>query len=309
MIVTVTLNPAIDRTISVPTFKYGAVNRAVSTRIDAGGKGINVSKALKELGTKSVATGLIAGKNGRFIKDSLSGLCISTDFVDVVGDTRVNIKIVSDGGVHTDINESGFDVLPHDFDRLIKRVRSYCRHGNIIVISGSAPANLSLDSYEKLCKTVLDHEGVKLIVDADGTHLRTALSARPDFIKPNVAELSGVLGREVKTLEEIRDGARELIAEGAKNVAVSMGGDGALFVNARQALYVQTPQIEVRGPVGAGDVMVAGIAQSLESGNDFESLARYSVAAAAASVTVEGTRMAPRHTVVSLFSQTTVEKI
>ncbi len=309
MIVTVTLNPAIDRTIAVPDFKCGEVNRADTSRVDAGGKGINVSKALKELGSKSVATGFVAGKNGRFIKESLHGLGITTDFVEAVGETRVNIKIVSEGGVHTDINENGFDVSDHDLDRITKRLRSYLKSGNIIIISGSAPSNMSLESYEKLCRTVTERDDVKLIADATGEHLRAALSANPYFVKPNVAELSSVLGYEVKTLDEICDGARKLIEMGAQNVAVSMGAEGAVFVNGKEALLVRTPPVEAVGPVGAGDVMVAGIAHAIENGNEFSTLARYAAAAAAASVTVEGTRMAPRRTVLDLFSQTTAEKI
>ena len=309
MIVTVTLNPALDRTITVPQFKPGAVNRSTSSRLDSGGKGINVSKALAEMGCDSIATGFIAGSNGRSIKERLTGQGINSNFVEVAGETRVNIKIVSEDGTHTDINEPGFDVTETDVQRLIDRVKTYCRHGNIIVISGSAPGNFSIDDYIRLCSAVTAHEGVRLIADADGAYLRAALSARPDFIKPNVKELSNTLGYEIETLDEICAGARQLIELGAKNVAVSMGSEGAVFVSPTQALYVRTPKVEVLGPVGAGDVMVAGIAQSMENGNDFASLARYAVAAGAASVTIEGTRMASRRTVLNLFGETTVEKL
>ncbi len=309
MIVTVTLNPAIDRTVTVPNFTVGSVNRAESSRVDAGGKGINVSKALKELGTKSVATGFIAGKNGRLIKESLHNMGINADFVEVVGETRVNVKIVSENGAHTDINEKGFDVTENDIDRLIKRLRSYLKSGNTVIISGSAPGNMPLESYEKLCRTVTEKADVKLIADATGEHLRTALSAKPYFVKPNVAELTSVLGYEVKTLDEIVDGARQLIEMGAENVAVSMGADGAVFVNRNESLLVRTPKVEAVGPVGAGDVMVAGIAHGTENGNAFSTLARYAAAAAAASVTAEGTKMAQRRTVLELFSITTAEKI
>ncbi len=309
MIVTITLNPALDRTITIPSFIPGEVNRSTSTRLDAGGKGINVSKALHEMGIDSVATGFIAGRNGRHIKNMLSSLGIHSDFVEVAGETRVNIKIVSEDGTHTDINEPGFDITLFDFDRLMERVKSYCRHGNIIVLSGSAPANLSVERYAALCRTVTEHEGVRLIVDADGKFLTAALSAKPDFIKPNVTELSRALGYEIETLDDIKNGAMQMIADGARSVAVSMGSEGAVFVNPHQALYIRTPKVEVLGPVGAGDVMVAGIAQSMQSSNDFESLARYAVAASAASVTIEGTRMAPRRTVLSLFGETSVERL
>lgn len=309
MIVTVTLNPALDRTITIPHFKPGTVNRSTSSRLDSGGKGINVSKALKEMGSESIATGFIAGANGRSLKERLIAQDINCNFVEVAGETRVNIKIVSEDGSHTDINEPGFDVTEADIERLIQRVKTYCRHGNIIVISGSAPRNFSVDHYIRLCTAVSAHEGTRLIVDADGDYLHAALPTRPDFIKPNVKELSNVLGYEIESLDDILAGARTLLSMGAQNVAVSMGSEGAVFVSPTQALYVRTPKVEVLGPVGAGDVMVAGIAQSMENGNDFASLARYAVAAGAASVTTEGTQMASRRTVLSLFGKTAVEKL
>ena len=308
MIVTVTLNPAIDRTLVVPKFKAGTVNRAVSTRIDSGGKGINVSKALKELGTESLACGLIAGQNGRYIKEQLSALGINYDFVEVPGQTRINIKIIDENGMHTDINEPGFDVTESVFARLTDRVSNYAKHGNIIIISGSVPPNLPLGSYSELCCRACKKD-VRLVLDADGEHLRAGLSAKPYFIKPNLAELTAALGYKVETFEEIKQGAYTLIGEGAQNVAISLGAEGAMFINEKQTLFVRAPKVPVLGPVGAGDVMVAGIAHSMENSNNLETLARFAVAASAASVTIEGTRMASRRTVLKLFEEITVERI
>ena len=304
MIITVTLNPAVDRTMHVPKFCAGRVNRATAARVDAGGKGINVSKALKELGCESVACGLIAGRYGRAIKEQLASAGIKYDFVEVPGETRMNIKIISDDGTHTDINEPGFAVSEADFERLVERVSKNARHDTIVVLSGSVPPNLPLSAYEKLCLTIAEKPGVRLIVDADGVHLRAALAARPVFIKPNVSELAGVLGYEPSDLPQIVEGARRMIELGAQNVAVSMGGDGAVFVSASRALLVTPPKVQVLGPVGAGDVMVAAISQALEDKNDFEALARYAAAAGTASVTVEGTRMASRRVVLQVFENT-----
>ncbi len=309
MIITVTLNPALDRTLYVPKFCAGRVNRATSSRVDAGGKGINVSKALKELGADSVACGLIAGRYGRGIKEQLTAAGIKYDFVEVPGETRVNIKIISGDGTHTDINEPGFAVSGADFDRLVERVGRNSRRGSIVVLSGSVPPNLALSAYEDLCRNIVEREGVRLIVDADGVHLRAALNFKPVFIKPNLMELSSVLGREISGVADIVAGARALIAEGAQHVAVSMGPEGAVFVGPDRALLVKPPRVPAVGPVGAGDVMVAAIAQSLEDQTDFFGLARYCAAAATASVTIEGTRMASRRMVLSVFEQTQVQEI
>lgn len=306
MIITVTLNPAVDRTLFVPKFSAGRVNRASSSRVDAGGKGINVSKALKELGAESIACGLIAGRYGRSIKEELTAQAIDYDFVEVPGETRVNIKIISEDGSHTDINEPGFSVSEADFDRLVERVCRNARRGSIVVLSGSVPPNLPLASYETLCRRVSEKEDVRLIVDADGIHLKAALAAKPAFIKPNLAELTSVLGYEPQGPMEIVKGARRLIEEGAQNVAVSMGSEGVVMVTPHRAVQVIPPKVTAVGPVGAGDVMVAAIAQSLLDGNDLHTTARYAAAAGTASVTVEGTRMASRRTVLSIFEQTEV---
>ncbi len=307
MIVTVTLNPALDRTVFVPNFRAGEVNRSVSTVVDAGGKGINVAKALKELGSDSLACGLIAGQYGRQIKQYLTSVGVKYDFLDVAGETRVNIKIVDENGNHTDINERGFEVTHGDVERLKEYIGRYAKKGNILVISGSTPPNLSLEAYGELCK--IASKASHLIVDAEGAHLLESLKACPDYIKPNKAELAKTLERPIITSEDVVSGARELIAKGAKNVAVSMGSEGAIFVNENTALIAKTPAVPVKGPVGAGDVMVAGIAHALECGNNFEDLARFAVSAGAASVTAEGTKMASRRTVLKLFAEAEISQI
>ena len=309
MIITVTLNPAVDHTLFVPKFSAGQVNRATTSRMDAGGKGINVSKALKELGAESIACGLIAGRHGRSIKEALNAAAIQYDFVEVPGETRVNIKIIAEDGIHTDINEPGFDISEADFERLKDRVCRNTRHDSIVVLSGSVPPNLAMSSYETLCKKIVEREGVRLIVDSDAKHLQASLSAKPAMLKPNLRELTGYLGYEPQTPAEVVEGARKLIAGGAQTVAVSMGARGAVMVNASRAVLVTPPRVSAIGPVGAGDVMVAALAQSLEEGNDFLTTAKYATAAATASVTIEGTRMASRRKVLAVFQDTDVQEL
>jgi len=308
LIITVTLNPALDRTVYVQSFRAGTINRAVDSRMDAGGKGINVSKALKELGTESIACGLIAGHTGRQIKELLTSVGLKYDFVEVQGETRVNIKIIDESSTHTELNEPGFEITRASFDQLCRAVENYATHENIIVISGSVPPNLSVADYGHLCAEVGNsHAG--LIIDATGPYLLESLKYHPDFIKPNRDELRETLGVPVETREDVVNAARTLQGMGAKNVAVSMGGEGAIFVGSGETLLIRAPRVPVRGPVGAGDTLVAGIAHGMENRMDFESLTRFAVAAATASVTIEGTRMASRRTVLKIFDETISESL
>ncbi len=258
MIVTFLLNPAIDRTLIVPNFESGRVNHVGTTIIDAGGNGVNVSRALKVMGTDSMTCGFIAGKNGRFIKDYLSSLAIPFDFVDVPGETRVNIKIVDHNGVHTDINESGFEITDSDFNRLSERMAQYVRRDNSIVLCGSTPPNFTVERYGQICQAI-SARGCELFLDTSGKLLLEGLKSKPVYVKPNVQELEATLDTKVTSHEDICRGARELIGLGAQNVVVSMGAEGAIFMSGNKTLFVKAPKVQVRGPVGAGDVMMAGI--------------------------------------------------
>ena len=302
MIVTFLLNPAIDRTLLIPDFEPGRVNHVGITVTDAGGNGVNVSRALKVMGTESMTVGFIAGKNGRFIKDYLSSQAIPWDFIDVPGETRVNIKIVDRNGIHTDINESGFEISDTDFNRLSERMTQYVRRDNSIVLCGSTPPNFTVERYGRICQTI-STRGCELFLDTSGKFLLEGLKAKPVYVKPNVQELEETLGQKFTSREEICRGARELIGLGAQNVVVSMGAAGAIFMSPEVTYFVEAPKVPVRGPVGAGDVMMAGIVHARQNRMDFENTACYAVAASSASVTVEGTRMAQRRDVLKLFSQ------
>lgn len=308
MIVTLTMNPAIDKTLVIQKLKQGALNRVIHTQTDAGGNGINICRALKVMGSEAVACGFIAGMNGRFIKDYLLSVGIPSDFIEVRGETRVNLKIVEHDGTLTDINEAGFEVTDNDFSRLCERMSQYIRRENTIILCGSTPPNFSVEKYHILCEAVKKH-GSRLFVDTRGEYLLESLKSQPFFIKPSAAELSDVLDCSLKSIDEVKKGAAELIKMGAQNVAVSMGAEGALFMNPAEAYFVEAPQVEILGPTGAGDVMVAGIAHAIVNNMDFENTARYSVAAASASVAVEGTSMATRRSVLSLYNSTYAKRI
>lgn len=308
MIVTFTMNPAVDRTLIVPGFQPGKINHVEATYTDAGGNGVNICRALKVMGTESMNFGFIAGQYGRFIKDYLSSQNIPYDFIEVPGDTRVNIKIIGAGGVHTDLNSPGFTLTDADLSRLSDRMPQYIRRDNTLVLCGSTPPNFSVERYGEICQAI-SARGCELFLDTSGDYLLEGLKAGPVFVKPNLTELETTLGRKFTTREEICAAGRELLSLGAKNVAISLASEGAIFLNDETTLYVKAPVVPVVGPVGAGDVMVAGLLHARQNGMSFEDMARFSVAAASASVTVEGTRMAPRREVLRLFGETGVEYI
>ena len=194
MIITITLNPALDRTLRIEhPLEVGKLNRSSSSHLEPGGKGINVSRAVKALGGNSIALGFTAGTNGRVMKDMLTAADIHYDFVDVAGQLRVNTQILDAQGGHTEVNEPGSKLDDADFLRLIDRMENYLDEGNIFVLAGSTPPDFPLKNYRKLCKTIKRH-GCKLIIDAQGDLLLEALQCEPDFVKPNIFELAEAVG-------------------------------------------------------------------------------------------------------------------
>ncbi|MBS5703352.1 MAG: 1-phosphofructokinase family hexose kinase [Butyricicoccus pullicaecorum] len=296
MIITITLNPALDRTIRIDRpLAPMKLNRAVSTMVEPGGKGINVSRAVKALGGTSVALGFCAGSNGRIMKDALTAADIHHDFVDVPGETRVNVQVIDAFGDHTEINEPGFKISDGDYLRFLERVEHYLQPENIFVITGSVPPQFSLENYIKLCKKI-KRAGCRLIIDADGERLLEALKLEPDFVKPNIFELADATGDDASADPEVViHSARKLLDMGARAVCVSMSQEGALFVSRDEpeALYVNcNPKVFDCGAVGTGDAMVGAIANSMSTGLSFCELAKYTVATGRASARLAGTEMA-----------------
>lgn len=296
MIVTITLNPAIDRTLRIDKpLQPSTLNRAVNSHVEPGGKGINVSRAIKAIGGESVALGFSAGTNGRSLKDALTSMDIHHDFVDVPGQTRVNIQIIDSGGEHTEINEPGDKIADGDFLRFLERVDSYLDPENIFVLSGSTPPGFSLKNYGKLCR-IIKRAGCRLIVDAAGEWLLEALKHNPDCVKPNLFELAEAVGDQPSIDPEVvAVSARKMLEMGAETVCVSMGQEGAVYVSKHspEALYANTnPKIAEEGAVGTGDSMVAALANGMRQDIKLDEIAKFSVAAGRACARLPGTEMA-----------------
>lgn len=309
MIYTVTLNPALDKTVQLPSFCIGEVNRVTSLRTDAGGKGINVSKVLRQLGEPSVAAAILGGETGRKIAHDVKQLGIEGLFLFSEQETRTNLKIV-DPVLHTntDINEPGAPVdeaLLHD---LLQKLQARLCAGDLVVISGKAPSGASEMLYHDwilACKQV----GADVFLDADGALLQNALCAAPALIKPNQAELSALVGKPLSTESDILHAAQDLLAQGIECVVVTLGAEGALFCWNDAALRAQSPRVPVGSTVGAGDSVVAALAYARQHGFSREDTARLAMATGSANVMCSGTQAAEYRTIEPLLPKVTISAL
>lgn len=309
MIRTVCLNPAIDKTIQVPNFTLDAVNRVTELRSDAGGKGINVSKVVKELGGSSRAYALLAGDAGRTIASMVAEMGIDLIAVELAGETRTNTKIVDSARhTNTDVNEPGPRVSVDDLERLLGMLVADIEPGDTVILAGSIPAGAPVDTYARWTSACKD-AGAKVFLDADGEVLAQGISAGPTMIKPNDIELSGMVGRNLDTLEKIDEAAREIMARGVEWVTVSMGGEGALFVTPDTSYKASSPKVKVGSTVGAGDSVVAAIAFAQDQGLDIIETIKLAVATGSANVSMSGTQAAPRSLVDSLIDQVGIREL
>ena len=300
MIYTVTFNPAIDYLVYVPELSVGSIIRSEKESTFCGGKGINVSLILQELGIESTATGFRAGFTGSAIEQALSGGAIRTDFVHLKeGLTRINVKIRS--GQETDINARGPAISDSEIGELLKKLE-ILKSGDILVLAGSIPNTLPSDIYEKIMEQ-LSGRGILFVVDATGDLLMNSLKYKPFLIKPNNDELGEIFGVKISTPEEALKYAEELRKTGAVNVLVSMGSKGAVLIDENGEKHsFGAIDGKVVNTVGAGDSMVAGfIAGYLQKG-DYEYALKLGSAAGAATAFREG--VAKREEIVELLSKT-----
>lgn len=273
MIYTVTFNPSLDYYVQINNLKAGIVNRTSSERLAVGGKGLNVSLALKELGDESLALGFVAGFTGKYIRDKVVELNLKHEFIEVSGQSRINVKIKSN--TETDINGSGACVTSADVNKLTRKLKQYLQEGDWLIICGSVPSTLDSNTYADLIKKLRNIKGINLVVDACGKLLTETLKYKPFLIKPNIYELCEIFSLSaVPDVEGIFACARKLQELGARNVIVSMGSAGAAMVTeTAQSMYVRAARGQLINSVGAGDSMIAGfIHEYLKSGNYFSSL-------------------------------------
>lgn len=298
MIYTVTFNPAIDYVVRTPQMKMGEVNRSSSEEIFFGGKGINVSVVLAELGVCSKALGFVAGFTGRAIEEGIADKGVTSDFVHLEkGFSRINVKIKSDE--ETELNGQGPVISETDIAKLYSKLDELS-DGDTIVLAGSIPNSLPADIYEKIL-AYLAPKNIRAVVDATGKLLMNVLKYKPFLVKPNNQELGEIFGVKLKTYDDIVMYANKLRQMGAKNVLVSMAGDGAVLVDEQGNVHsCGVCKGTVVNSVGAGDSMVAGFIAGCEKGNYDYAL---KLGTAAGGATAFSMGLAEKKLIDELFSQ------
>lgn len=289
MIYTVTFNPALDYVVGVEHFTTGNVNRTVSEQIFCGGKGINVSAVLKELGYASTALGFVAGFTGGEIERGVKTLGFSSDFIQVKeGMSRINVKLKSDE--ETEINGMGPKITKEDVEKLFEKLLKL-EDGDILILSGSIPKSIDDHIYETIMEK-LDGRGVRIVVDAEKNLLLNVLKYHPFLIKPNNHELGAMFGVTLQGDEDIIRYAKKLQEKGAVNVLVSMAGDGAiLLTEAGEVHKMGVPKGTVKNSVGAGDSMVAGFIAGYLDKKDYGYALKLGTASGSATAFSDGLAM------------------
>lgn len=306
MIYTVTLNPSIDHVIEMNELQEGVVNKVSIENFYAGGKGINVSKILNEHDIKSVALGFISGFTGEFIKNNLDECGIANNFINVSnGYSRINMKIKTNKN-ETEINGLGPSISSSNIKDLFNQLEKLSSD-DILVLAGSIPPSLSDNFYEEIMKQ-LSTKNVKIIVDARNNLLTNVLKYNPFLIKPNHHEISEIFGLEIKTTDELIFYGKKLKEMGAKNVLISMGGEGSILITEFNEIYKSNvPKGTVKNSVGSGDSMVAGfIAGYLKTNNYQEAL---KLGAASGSATAFSSDLAKISLINELSKQIQITKL
>jgi 1-phosphofructokinase family hexose kinase len=303
MIYTVTLNPAVDRELTVPAILFDSVLRATAWHVDVGGKGFNVSRMLHALGADSVALGFAGGRAGELLQDGLHALGIETDFVWVEGETRTNVSIVAtEQARYVKVNEPGPTITAVAQDALLEKVGQRAVPGDWWVLAGSLPPGIPATIYADLI-TVIQDAGAHVILDSSGAALHHGCAARPFLVKPNEVEAGQLTGLPVDTPEEVVAAARAVHRLGVTAVVVSLGKRGALLVDGEQVWQATPPTIQERNPIGAGDSMVGGLVWALSQDLPLPDALRWGMACGAATASRAGTAVGDLPHVQTLVNQ------
>ena len=310
MIYTVTLNPALDKTVEIPSLTINSVNRISSMRTDPGGKGINVSKVISKLGGKSIAVGILGGDTGRSILSAVESIGIETGFLFTEGETRTNMKIVDPvRHTNTDINEPGMTVSEDIPKLLLQKVLGELSGKDIVILSGSIPKGCPKNIYRDWINACRQ-KGARVILDADGEQFAAGLEAGPYLIKPNHHELSALMKQDLNTPLELGRAAYRLKKQyGIRKIVVSMGAAGALYVSAGEMIHAEGLRVPVGSTVGAGDSVVAALAIAEEKDMSLEEAARLSTATGAANVMCSGSQAAEYETIEELIPKVVLHRL
>ncbi len=291
MIVTLTPNPSLDRTVSITDLQRGEVHRATASRLDPGGKGVNISRALTAHKAQTLAVLPAGGPQGHLLAELLEEAGIAVAIVPIGGSIRANIALVEPDGTTTKINEPGPLLSDSEFKALLAgAVETLAEQPSWLVGSGSLPPGVDDDLYAGLVGRCRD-AGVRVAIDASGPPLRLAVAAGPDLIKPNLEELEELVDRSLDTLGDVIDAAADLVTQGVATVVVSLGGHGALLVSQSVTAHAVAPVSSPLSTVGAGDALLAGYLYATSGGSTAVDALCTGVTWGAAAVSLPGSRM------------------
>lgn len=309
MILTVTLNAAIDKRYVVEEFKVGEVNRVKECAYVPGGKGLNVSKPAAVAGAEVVATGFVGGHAGNYIEASLKDYHVKSAFYHLESESRSCINIWDEKNcVQTEFLEPGFTVTESEFQGFVEEFKELVKKADVVAMSGSVPKGLDGTAYQKLVKVVKD-AGKKVILDTSGKLLEMGIEACPTMIKPNIDEIRMLTGKECNEIDEIIEAAKEIHARGVEVVAVSLGADGSLAVSDEGVFRAIVPRIDAVNTVGCGDSMIAGFALGFAEGLSIEETLRKASAISAAAALREETGYFVMEDMERLYPQIKIEKM
>jgi len=286
MILTVTLNPVLDRVVEISDFRVGKVNRVEKERIRvAGGKGINVSRVAKILGEPTLATGWLGGRNAGFIKERLKKEGIASDFVSIKGESRLNLTILDPViPSQTHLVEKGPRIFPSEIKKLKEKIGGLVRKARVVVFSGSVPPGVSENIYHSLIRLVYrEKENIIPILDTRGEPLKQGLQGRPFMLKPNKEEMENLIGKSLESEADLIRQVRALVQKYVQLVVVSRGKDKVMVMKKKSLLMVSPPEINSLNTIGAGDALVGGFAVGLSRGLSLKEMSTLAVACAAAS--------------------------
>jgi 1-phosphofructokinase family hexose kinase len=306
MIYTLTLNPALDRELTIDAFTFDTVLRASKTTLDWGGKGFNVSRAITALGGCSVALGFVGGQIGEKLAAGLEDLGIETNFVRIAGETRTNTSIVTvDHARYLKVNEAGPPVSQTEQKALLEKCRALARPGDWWVLAGSIPPGIPASFYAQIVE-IIQEPGANVVVDTSGESLRLACEQRPFIAKPNHVEASELAGMRF-VLNDAAAALREIHRIGVQNIVLSLGKEGALLSDGERIWLAKAPEIEERNPIGAGDALVAGLVWAMNDGFSLLESLTWGIASGAAAAGLDGTAVGSRPVVQELRSEVSVK--
>ncbi len=308
MVLTVTLNPTIDRVYFIDSFKTGKLHRVNKVSRSAGGKGINVARVANILGSKTAATGFVGGYTGEFIKSETLKLGIENLFTQISGETRTSVNITDSDGLSSEILEEGPEISAEEKNSFTKLFSSIINDYDIVCASGSLPKGLSPDIYKEIV-SIAKEKGKKIIVDTSGKALEEILEAAPYMVKPNGEEISEQMKKDILTDEDIKEALNFLKEKGVKVPFISLGKDGAAALIDECCYKFIVPEVKVVNTVGSGDSTVAGVCAGLDMGLSLEKAIRLGMASGIANTQFKETGIVTKELVEKFYNFVKVKKM